>query len=385
MTAARTARALRRPLAGEGGEGAPLARARVASPSRPPPQAGEGRKSRIALLCLCILAFSSPAAAESVEDFYRGKQITLLVASGVGGGYDTYARVFARHALKHIPGQPGIIPKNLPTAGGLGAANTLYSVSAKDGLTIAALTNGIAMDPLFGNPGARFDAQKFGWIGSIGKLQNVCATWFESPIKTMTAVREREVVVAAAGATSNTVIVPRVLNALLGTRFRPIAGYDPGAGINLAVESREVEGVCGLSWSTLKASRPDWIRDHKLNIIVQMAMDKLPELADVPSALDLVGDADKRRVLELILIRQEMGRPLVAPPGVPAERLAALRAAFDATMKDAEFLAEAQRFQMEIDPLGAGDIEKLLATAYGAPHEIIAQAAALVEPSTKSP
>jgi tripartite-type tricarboxylate transporter receptor subunit TctC len=344
---------------------------------------GRQRNARSALLCLCVLAFSSPVSAETAEDFYRGKQITLLVASGVGGGYDTYARVFARHAVKHIPGQPGIIPKNLPTAGGLGAANTLYSISTKDGLTIAALTNGIAMDPLFGNPGARFDAQKFGWIGSIGKLQNVCATWFESPIKTIAAVREREVVVAAAGATSNTVIVPRVLNVLLGTRFKPIAGYDPGAGINLAVESREVEGVCGLSWSTLKASRPDWIRDHKLNVIVQMAMEKLPELADVPSALDLVTEPAKRRVLELILMRQEMGRPFVAPPDVPAERLAALRAAFDATMKDAEFLAEAQRFQMEIDPLTAGEIETLLAKAYGAPREIIASAAALVEPTAK--
>src|SRR5262249_25522510 len=158
-----------------------------------------GMKSAALALCTCAVWLPATALAETAEDFYRGKQITLLVASGVGGGYDTYARVFARHATRHIPGQPGIIPKNLPAAGGLAAANALYSVSAKDGLTIAALTNGVAMDPLFGSPGARFDAQMFGWIGSIGKLQNVCATWFESPIKTIAAVREREVVVAAAG------------------------------------------------------------------------------------------------------------------------------------------------------------------------------------------
>ncbi len=406
MKAARTAPALPPPPAGEGGEGAGLAHARVASPSlslQPKsdlsdfgqsivPKSGKpdfgckrgrGRKSRNALLCFWLVAFSSPACAETVEDFFRNKQITMLVASGVGGGYDTYARAFARHASKHIPGQPGLVPKNLPAAGGLAAANTLYSVSARDGLTIAALTNGIAMDPLFGNPGARFDAQKFGWIGSIGKLQNVCATWHASPVKTIAAAREREVIVAAAGATSNTVIVPRVLNTLIGTRFKPIIGYDPGTGLNMAIESGEAEGICGLSWSTLKASRPDWIRNAKLNVIVQMALEKLPELGDVPSALDLVAGPENRKVLELILARQEMGRPLTAPPDVPADRLAALRAAFDATLKDAEFLAEAQRLQMEIEPLDAAAIETLLSKAYGAPRDIIARAAALVEPQAK--
>jgi tripartite-type tricarboxylate transporter receptor subunit TctC len=330
------------------------------------------------LAAACVMA--APSRAEPVEDFYRGKQIVMLVASGAGGGYDTYARAFARHVGAHIPGNPAIVPKNLPAAGGLAAANTLYSVSAKDGLTIAALTNGVAMDPLFGNPGARFDAQKFGWIGSIGKLQNVCATWHESPIRTIAAAREREVVVAAAGATTNTAIVPRVLNTLIGTRFKIVTGYDSGTGLNMALESREVEGICGLSWSTLKASRPDWIRERKLNVILQMALDRLPELADVPSALDLVGDPAARRVLELILIRQEMGRPLAAPPGVPPERLAALRAAFAATMKDAGFLAEAQRLQLEVDPLGGEAIAKLLAGAYAAPRDIVARAAALVEP-----
>src|SRR5215471_9571735 len=199
--------------------------------------------SKIIAVCLSVLAsLPSIAAAQGVEDFYRGRNITLLIASGAAGGYDTYARVFARHFSRHLPGEPGIVPKNLPAAGGLTAANTLYSASAKDGLTIGALTNGVAMDPLFGNPGARFDAQKFNWIGSIGKLQNVCATWIDSPIKSIDAAKTREVVVAAAGATSNTAIVPRVLNAVLGTRFKIVAGYDPGAGLNLALESREVEG-----------------------------------------------------------------------------------------------------------------------------------------------
>jgi tripartite-type tricarboxylate transporter receptor subunit TctC len=331
------------------------------------------------LLAACLLR-PAIARAEPVEEFYRGKQIVMLVASGVGGGYDTYARVFARHVGAHIPGNPAIVPKNLPAAGGLAAANTLYSVSAKDGLTIAALTNGVAMDPLFGNPGARFDAQRFNWIGSIGKLQNICATWFTSPIRTIEAARSREVTVAAAGPTSNTVIVPNVLNALAGTKFKVVPGYEPGAGMNLAVERGEVEGVCGLSWSTIKASRPDWILGDKLHVLVQMAFDRLPELPDTPSALDLVSDAAARQVLELVLSRQEMGRPLAAPPGVPAERVAALRSAFDATMRDPEFLAEAERLRMELDPLSADEIGRILAGAYGAPAEVVRRAATLVQP-----
>src|SRR5262249_8840807 len=301
-----------------------------------------------------------------------------------GGGYDTYPRIFARHMAKPIPGSPNIIAKNMPAAAGLAAASTLYTTADKDGATIAAFTNGAAMDPLFGNPSARYDAQKFNWLGSIGKLQNVCATWHLSPVKTIAAARAREVIVAAAGATSNTAIVPKALNALIGTRFKVIAGYDTGAGLTLAVERGEAEGICGLSWSTMKASGPHWIHDKLLNVIVQMGLDKLADLPDVPSALELVTDAESRQVLELILIRQEAGRPFAAPPGVPSDRLAALRRAFEATLGDAEFRADAEKAQLEIEPLTSAEIERLLAKAYGAPKPIVQKAAALVEPSSRA-
>ena len=209
----------------------------------------------------------------------------MLVASGVGGGYDTYARAFARHALKHLPGVAAIIAKNMPAASGLAAANALYNSLDREGGTIAALTNGVAMEPLFGNQGARYDALRLNWLGSIGKLENVCATWFSSPTKSIEAARQREVTVAAAGATSNTAIVPRALNALIGTKFKLVAGYDTGSGLTMALERGETEGICGLSWSTMKASRPHWIRDHMLNVIVQMGLQKLPDLPEVPSAL----------------------------------------------------------------------------------------------------
>jgi tripartite-type tricarboxylate transporter receptor subunit TctC len=272
----------------------------------------------------------------------------------------------------------------MPAAAGLAAASTLYATADKDGSMIAAFTNGAAMDPLFGNPGARYDAQKFNWLGSIGKLQNVCATWHRSPVRTIETARSREVIVAAAGATSNTAIVPKTLNALIGTRFKVIAGYDAGTGLTLAMERGEAEGVCGLSWSTIKVSRPHWIRDKLLNIIVQMGLSKLPDLPDVPSALDLVVDPESKQVLELILIRQEAGRPFAAPPGVPADRLAALRRAFDATLADAEFRADADKAQLEIEPLTASEIETFLAKAYGAPRPIVQKAAALVEPAGRA-
>ncbi len=332
-----------------------------------------------------LLAAAGPAHAESVEAFYAAHPITMLVGSGAGGGYDVYARVFARYWTAHIPGHPQIIAKNMPAAAGLAAASTLYSNTERDGSVVGAFTNGAAMDPLLGNPGAHYDALRFNWLGSIGKLENVCATWHTSPVKTIAQAREREVVVAAAGATSNTAIVPNMLNALIGTKFKVIAGYDPGSGLTMAVESGEAEGICGLSWSTMKASRPRWIRDHLLNVIVQMGLSKLRELPDVPSALDLVSDPDNKQVMELILMRQEAGRPFAAPPGAPADRVAALRQAFRDTLADPAFIAEAEKTQLEIDPLTGEEIEKMLAKAYAAPKPIVARAAALVEPAAHRP
>ena len=333
------------------------------------------------LIAAMLPAASAPA--QTPESFFKGRQITFLIGAGAGGGYDAYFRTFARYVVRHIPGAPTIVPKNMPAASGLAAANTLYTSAERDGSTIGAFPNDIPMDPLFGNPGARYDAQKLNWLGSIGKLENVCATWITSPIKTIAQAREREVIVAAAAATSNSAIMPKVLNALLGTKFKIVSGYDPGSGMTLALESGETEGVCGLSWSTIKAARPHWITDHKLNVLVQMGLAKLPELPDVPAALDLVSDPVKKQVLELILTRQEIGRPVAAPPGLPADRLEVLRRAFDETMKDPEFLAEAQKLQLEIEPLTAHEIDTLLASAFATPKAIVAQAAELIEPVQK--
>jgi tripartite-type tricarboxylate transporter receptor subunit TctC len=340
-----------------------------------------GLRSAASLLGVSLLGAS--ALAQTPEGFFKGRQITFLIGAGAGGGYDVYFRTFARYLVHHIPGSPTIVPKNMPAASGLAAANTLYTSADRDGATIGAFPNNIPMDPLFGNPGARYDPQQLNWLGSIGKLENVCATWITSPIKTIAQASEREVIVAAAGATSNSAIMPKVLNALIGTKFKIVSGYDPGSGMTLALESGETEGVCGLSWSTMKAARPHWIKDNKLNVIVQLGLARLSELPDVPAALDLVSDPVKKQVLELILIRQEIGRPVAAPPGVPVDRLESLRRAFDDTMRDPEFLAEAEKAQLEIEPLSAHEIAMLLASAFATPRSIVRQAAALIEPSAQ--
>ncbi len=327
------------------------------------------------LFALVALGSAEPVAAAT--PFYQGRQMVMLVASGAGGGYDTYARSLSRYLAKYIPGNPAIVPKNVPGAGGLIAANSLFNSTAPDGSTFAALTNGAAMDPLFGETAARFDGRKFNWIGSIGKLENICITR-QGAISRIEQARGKEVTVAASGATGNSAIMPKIINRFLGTKFKVIGGYAEGSGVTLALERGEVEGVCGMSYSTLKATHPDWFRDHRVNVILQIGLNKLKDLPQVPSALDMVSGHDKD-VLELILIRQEMGRPFALPPGVPADRVAMLRRAFDAAIRDKGFLAEAEKLSLEIDPLSGEQISALLQKAYGAPKPVIAEAAELAK------
>ena len=324
-----------------------------------------------------LLLAAAIMAGGAGAPFYQGKQVVMVVASGAGGGYDTYARALARYMPKYIPGDPAIVAKNVPGAGGLIAANSLYNATLPDGLTFAALTNGAAMDPLFGETAAHFDGRKFNWLGSMGKLENICVTR-PGAITSIEQARTREVTVAASGATGNSAIMPKIVNHFLHTKFKVIGGYTEGSGVTLALERGEVDGVCGMSYSTLKTTHPDWFRDHRVNVILQIGLNKLKELPNVPSALDLVSGHD-RDVLELILIRQEMGRPFALPPGVSADRIAILRRAFDATLKDPGFVADAQKLNLEIDPLTGEEITGLLRKAYGAPKAVIAEAAELAK------
>jgi predicted outer membrane repeat protein len=329
----------------------------------------------LGLIAAAIAAWPPATRAQSADEFFRTAPLSMYVGSGSGGGYDAIARLVARYMSRYLPGNPSFVIRNMPAAGGVQSANFIYNSAPRDGSAILAAQNASLMLPLYDSPVARFDPRRFEWIGSTDKQQAVCVTWSTSPIKTLEDAKKREVPVAATGISAGPGIFPKILNALLGTKFKVISGYDTGS-MRLALEKGEVEGICGLAWQTYKAISFDWIEGRKLNVLVQMGLTKNPELPDVPLALDLLKDPDDRSMLELIVLVQEFGRPFLAPPGVPAERMAGYRQAFAAVLRDPEFRAESERQRMGVDQLDDREIEALLARAYAAPKPIRNRAAA---------
>jgi predicted outer membrane repeat protein len=326
------------------------------------------------LATLAIAALPAAAFAQSAEEFFKTATLSLYVGSGGGGGYDAIARLVARHMSRHLPGNPNFVIKNMPTAAGVAAANFIANSAPRDGSAILAAQNASLLLPLYGSPVAHFDPRKLEWIGSTDKQQAVCATWVSSPIRTLEDAKTRDVPVAATGVSAGPGVYPKILNALFGTRFKVISGYDTGS-MRLAMEKGEVDGICGLAWQTYKAISYDWIENKRLNVIVQMGLTPNAELPSVPMAVDLLNSADDRAVLELIALPQEFGRPFVAPPGVPLERMAAYRQAFRAVLADPRFRAEVVAQHLGIDPLDDAQIQALMARAYAAPKAIHDRAA----------
>jgi tripartite-type tricarboxylate transporter receptor subunit TctC len=304
---------------------------------------------------------------------YAGKQIRMVIASGAGGGYDTYGRLMTRHMGKYIPGNPTFVTQNMQGASGITATNWTYTVAPKDGTVMLATYNAIMAEPLYGNPAARFDPRKFESVGSISKQQNICATWHTSPIKTIQDAKTREVTVASTGATGNSATLPKILNTILGTKFKLILGYSTTEA-RLAVERGEVDGICGLSYSTLKASNPDWIINKRINVLLQTGAKAQAGLETVPVLVDLVPNADDKKVIELISFPEEIGRPFVMPPGTPKEMVTLVRRAFDAALKDPALLAEAEKTMLEVDPVTGEEMEQLLIRAYDTPKPLVQRA-----------
>ena len=311
--------------------------------------------------------------AQSVEDFYKGKSINLLIGFSVGGGYDLYARHLARHIGKHIPGKPNILPQNMAGAGSLRAAAFLYSAAPKDGTSIGTFSRTTGINPLL-ESGATFDGTKFTWLGSVTDDTSLCVTWHTSPVKTWKDMVEKPVTLGGQGPSSEPDIFARLYKNVFGAPIKLVAGYPGTNEITLAMERGEVDGLCGLSWSTIKGRHSAWLRDKKINLIVQAAFRKEQEISDVPLIMDQTKDAEKIQILKLILAAQEMARPFAAPPDIPADRKAALIAAFDATMKDPEFLAEAKKLNMDVNPVTAGALDKLLAELYATPKDVVKKA-----------
>jgi len=338
------------------------------------------RHALTAALALLGVGIVAPTAmADPVADFYHGRTVQLLIGYSTGGGYDTYARALARYLGKHIPGNPTIVPQNMPGAGSLKLMNFLYAVAPKDGGTFGTIGRGIPLEPLLGGEGASFDPNKMSWIGSITNEVSICMSWHTSPIRSFDDLMTQELVVGSTGSGSDTEILPTVARSILGAKFKIVAGYPGGADVLLAIERGEVAGRCGWSWSSVNATRPSWITENKMNLLFQVGLEKHPDLPNVPLILDLAKTEQQRAALKLIFSQQLLARPYVAPPGVPAERITALRQAFDATMTDPDFVAEAGRIELELNPIGGARLQQLLAEVYAAPSDVVALATRAVK------
>jgi tripartite-type tricarboxylate transporter receptor subunit TctC len=330
---------------------------------------------RCSLVALALSAalLTSSAQAAGVEDFYRGKTVSLTIGYSVGGGYDAYGRLLARHLGKHIPGNPSVVPQNMTGAGSLKAANYLYSVAPKDGTVIGTFSRSQGIAPLLDK--AEFDSTRFTWLGSVTDEVSLCVTRHDAPVKTFSALQQTQATFGGEGAGSDPNIFALLYRNVFGARIKIVTGYPGTNEIQLATERGEVDGLCGLSWSTLKGRYPHWLKDRKANILVQAGIKKQAELPDVPSASDLAKTPDQTQILNLVLIGQAMARPFAAPPGIPADRKAALIEAFARTTRDADFLAEAARLNFEVNPVPAAELDALLARAYATPKDVIAKAA----------
>lgn len=328
----------------------------------------------LALVAVLAGAGTPRAKADEVEDFYRGKVVNVVIAFSAGGGYDLYARLLAKHMGKYIPGNPTLVPQNMPGAGTLKATKYLYAVAPRDGTYIGIFSRSMPLAPVLGLQGADFDATKFNWLGSVTKDTITCVSWRTSKIQTWADAMKSEYRVGGEGKGSDPDLFATLIKGTLGAKAKLITGFPGTADIVLAMERGELDGLCGISYSTLKARHAAWLENKDINVIVQAALEKDPGLPNVPMMMDLAKDDQQRQVLRLILAAQEMARPFVAPPEVPKARADALRKAFEETMKDPDFLAEAKRLTLDVDPMSGEEIEKLLVELYKTPKDIAAQA-----------
>jgi tripartite-type tricarboxylate transporter receptor subunit TctC len=322
-----------------------------------------------------VTASVAPARADSVADFYKGRTMQLVIGYSVGGGYDLYARLLAQFLGRHIPGAPTLVPQNMPGAGSLKAADYIYSVAPKDGSVIGTFGRSMGLEPLVGKD-ANYDGRKFSWLGSVTNDVSLCVSWNTSPIKTWDDLLSRESKFGGEGSGADPDVFTLAIDNVFGAKAMLVRGYPGTNEITLAMERGEVDGLCGLSLGTLKGRHDDWIKNRSVNILVQAGIRRSPELPGVPFLSDLTKDPEKVRIVKFIVAGQGMARPFVAPPGIPADRKAALRAAFDATMKDPDFLAAAARQDIEVNPVSGAEIDALLADVYATPKDIIAKAAA---------
>jgi tripartite-type tricarboxylate transporter receptor subunit TctC len=339
---------------------------------------------QLAVAAALIAGVLQQAAAQG---FYEGKQINLIVGSGVGGGYDVYSRLVARHWSKHIPGKPNIVVQNLPAAGSLVATNNTANTYPRDGLTVTQVQTHMAVEPLMGVTGSldnvKFDSRTLNWVGSIAKEFPVVVVWHTAPIKAFKDIMSREMVVGASGTATSDAVYPRIMNEMIGTRFKVIDGYKDNPQMILATESGEIMGRGGWFVSSLMSTQGQPLKEGKLKVLAQVALEKHPLFPAVPLVTEFITDADKRRKLEFSISWLPMGRPFVAPPGVPADRVKILRDSFMATARDPELLAEAKKMNLEVSPLSGEETQALVEKLYQTPKDVIQAVRAIMVPARK--
>jgi len=332
-----------------------------------------------ALLCASAVLSALPASAQqSVEDFYRGKKIDLIIGYSSGGTYDLYARLVARHLGNYIPGNPTIVPRNMPGAASRTAAAWVYNVAPKDGTVLATADQSLSVAQAMGDKRMNFDTTKFIYIGNPNSENNTTVTWHASGVKTIEDAKHKEITIGATGS-GTSVHYPKAMNALLGTKFKIIIGYPGGNDINLAMERGEVDGRGSNSWMSWKATRSDWLAEKKINILVQIGLNKAPDLPHVPLLTDLASNDEDRAVLKLLSASATIGRPIFTTPDVPAERVKALREAFNKMIKDPVFLEQAKKEHFEVDPVSGEDLQKLIAEIVATPPQIAQRLLKIIE------
>jgi tripartite-type tricarboxylate transporter receptor subunit TctC len=332
------------------------------------------------LATLLLLALFAPARAqEDVAQFFHGKTVRIIVGVGVGSGYDLNARLLARHLGDYIPGHPTVIVQNQPGAGSLIMTNQLFVAGPFDGTAIGASFNGMPTTPLLQPAAARFDPTRFNWLGSTNRETQVTYVWHTAPVQTLDDLKSKELIVGAQAPGSTQYDFPMLANQIFGTKFKVVTGYESTPKIHLAMERGEVHGNGATNWTTLKLLNSNWIEEKKVKVLVQWGLKKHPDLPDVPLILDLAPTEAAKQALRLGLARLEYGRPFFLPPGVPAERVAALRRAFDAAMKDPALLAEAEQSKIEIEPLSGEEVADLVKQVSATPPEVVARVRAAME------
>jgi tripartite-type tricarboxylate transporter receptor subunit TctC len=328
---------------------------------------------RVSVLLLTMLA--GAARAETVAEFYAGKQIKVIVGGTAEGGYAPYARLLANHMSQYIPGNPQVIVQYMPGAGGLVATNYVYNVAPRDGTVIGAVQRNVARLALIRDPGTKYDPLKVNWLGSLQNDVSVCVAWHTSGIKNIQDAMQRELIVGGTGL-NDTEQFPALLNNILGTKFKIISGYKSSPAISLAIERGEIAGRCGWSWDSLKAQKGEWLTEKKIHLLAQLTVKKLPEIGDVPVAIDMAKTKEQRDILEFIFGEQTMGKPFMLGPDIPKERVAALREAFMKTAADPAALAEMNKMNLGVSPTSGDELQQLVARMYATPQAVIDRATA---------